>query len=200
VHVSLPTLGFSHATDINNENYKNVKSSSTPSNRGEYSSRMSGLRQPSRSSPASLGYTSRGNGEAQQFVKRPAVIGEPRGFSRSARSIAARQPCSLPTSKSDALVGGGEGSAASFAAIPVLFSATDHDMSFALSSVGPATLVMAESSLRVHTRVLLLTLDTNKGAAGPACSSTPRLVHDSLGYYPSRPQRQHQSISSTNPR
>jgi hypothetical protein len=28
-----------------------------------------------------------------------------------------------------------------------------------------------------------LTLNTNKSAAGPACSSTPWLNHDSLGYY-----------------
>jgi hypothetical protein len=32
-------------------------------------------------------------------------------------------------------------------------------------------------------RILLLTLDTNKGAAGPACSSTPWLNHGSLGCY-----------------
>ena len=81
-------------------------------------------------------------------------------------------------------LGGREGSAASFAAVAALFSAMDHDMSLGGSSVGPATLVVAESSLRVHMRILLLTLDTNKDAAGPACSSTPWLNHDSLGYYP----------------
>jgi hypothetical protein len=43
---------------------------------------MSSLQQPSRSSPAPLGYGGRGNGEAQQFVYRPAVIGEPRSLSR----------------------------------------------------------------------------------------------------------------------
>jgi hypothetical protein len=43
--------------------------------------------------------------------------------------------------------------------------------------------VVAESSVRVHACVLLLTLNTNKSAAGPACSSTPWLNHDSLGYY-----------------
>jgi hypothetical protein len=43
---------------------------------------MSGLQQPSGSSPASLGYGSWGNGKAQQFVKRPAVISEPCSLSR----------------------------------------------------------------------------------------------------------------------
>jgi hypothetical protein len=43
--------------------------------------------------------------------------------------------------------------------------------------------VVAESSVRVHACVLLLTLNTNKSAAGPACSSTPWLNHDSLGCY-----------------
>ena len=43
---------------------------------------MSGLQQPSGSSPASLGYGSWGNGQAQQFVKRPAVISEPCSLSR----------------------------------------------------------------------------------------------------------------------
>ncbi len=83
-------------------------------------------------------------------------------------------------------LGGGEGLAASFASIAALFSTVDHDVSFSRSSVGPATLVVAESSLRVHARVLLLTLNTNKSAAGPACSSTPWLNHGSLGYYPRR--------------
>ena len=43
---------------------------------------MSSLQQPPRSSSAPLGWTRR-NGKAQQLVKRPAVIGEPRGLSWS---------------------------------------------------------------------------------------------------------------------
>jgi len=59
----------------------------------------------------------------------------------------------------------------------------DHDVSLAGSAVGPATLVVAESVVRVHWRILLLALGTNKSAVGPACSSTPWLNHGSLGYY-----------------
>jgi hypothetical protein len=60
----------------------------------------------------------------------------------------------------------------------------EDDMSLARSAVGSATLVVAKSFLRVHiARILLLALDTNKNAAGPAYSSTPWLNHGSLGYY-----------------
>ena len=82
-------------------------------------------------------------------------------------------------------LGGGEGLAASFVSIALLFLAVDHDMSLARSCVGPAASVVAKSLLRVHVRVvLLLALDTNKGGAGPACSSTLCLDHGSLGCYP----------------
>src|SRR3712207_1032032 len=48
----------------------------------EWSSRMSSLQQPSRSSPAPL-RRSRRNGKAEQSVKRPAVGSEPSSLSRS---------------------------------------------------------------------------------------------------------------------
>jgi hypothetical protein len=52
---------------------------------------------------------------------------------------------------------GGKGSAATFEATATFFLAMDHDMSLARSSVGPATLVVAKSFVRVHKRILLLT-------------------------------------------
>ena len=74
--------------------------------------------------------------------------------------------------------------AAPFALVSALFLAVDHDVALAYSGVGPATLVVAESFVRVHIGgILLLALDTNKGVAGPACSSTPWLNHGSLGCY-----------------
>ena len=56
-------------------------------------------------------------------------------------------------------------------------------MSLVRSSVGLATLVVAKSLVRVHKRILLLMLDANKCAAGPASSSTLWLNYGSLGYY-----------------
>src|SRR5215204_166677 len=69
-------------------------------------------------------------------------------------------------------LGGRKGLGAPFAAVALLFLAVDHDVTFSCSSVGPAALVVAKSLLRVHWRLLLLTLDTSKGAAGPAFRAT----------------------------
>jgi hypothetical protein len=69
-------------------------------------------------------------------------------------------------------LGGRKGSAAAFASVASLFLAVDHDVAFSCSTVGPAALVVAKSLLRVHWRLLLLTLDTSKGAAGPAFRAT----------------------------
>src|SRR5215212_1477280 len=65
-------------------------------------------------------------------------------------------------------LGGRKGLSAPFAAVALLFFAVDHDVSFSRSGVGPAAFVMAKSLLRVHERLLLLTSDISKGAAGPA--------------------------------
>src|SRR5215204_2644348 len=70
---------------------------------------------------------------------------------------------------------------ASFAAVASLLLAVDHDVALTCSAVGPATAIVAKSLLRVHMRILLLALNTNKSAAGPACSSTSWLNHGCLG-------------------
>jgi hypothetical protein len=67
-----------------------------------------------------------------------------------------------------ATLGGGKGLGAPFTVIAARFLAVDHDVSFSRSSVSPALWVVAESSVRVHLRLLLLTSDTSKGVAGPA--------------------------------
>ena len=69
---------------------------------------------------------------------------------------------------------------ASLAAVTSPFLAVHHDVILTRSAVGPATAIVAKSFLRVvHATIGLLSLDTNKSAAGPACSSTlmaqPRL-------------------------
>ena len=69
-------------------------------------------------------------------------------------------------------LGGRKGLAASFAAVALLFLAVDHDVSFSRSCVGPAASVVAKLFVRVHWRLLLLTSDTSKGAAGPAFRAT----------------------------
>ena len=49
----------------------------------------------------------------------------------------------------------------------------DHDVSLYLASICSAALVVAELLVRVHTAsLLLLTLDTSKGASRPASFST----------------------------
>jgi hypothetical protein len=80
-----------------------------------------------------------------------------------------------------AALGSGEGLVAPFTAVAPLFFAVDYDVSLSRSSVGPALSVVAESFVRVHRRLLLLTSDTSKGVSPDPFSFNSFLIHVSVG-------------------
>src|SRR5215210_3310409 len=66
-----------------------------------------------------------------------------------------------------------EGTRASFALVAAFFSAMNHDVAFARTTVGAAASVVAPFAVRVHADTPLVGVQRpNKDAAGPACSST----------------------------
>src|SRR5918992_4996864 len=66
-----------------------------------------------------------------------------------------------------------EGMRASFALVAAFFSTMDHDVAFALTTVGAAASVVAPFAVRVHADTPLVGVQRpNKDAPGPACSST----------------------------